>query len=381
MTPGEATLILQLLQLRNGPDGGSVAEAARGLGAGPELVPLLALEGAELWLYRRLRTLGVAVHPALGDALRVAAHRDALIGLRVDEETEAVVGVLDGAGIPFALIKGPARRAAASLYPFADARSTSDVDLLVPEARGGEAWAALTAAGYEPVDPGTTPEDHFHLLPIWSARRVAVELHTSTSGWVTPAEAWRRATEGADTVEWAGHTLRIGSATELLWHGLTHAFMHGGDGMRLRTFLDGAAILASGRAIDWNVVEERIVSGEARDPETGRIVRPRQLRRWLSTAAILAGAEVPPGIAAAGRYPLARLLRWRALALGAPVGRSARGLLLDEAARHEFGFSFAPILATQSRLNLARRTVASAAARAAYVSWRAVTPGEPVGRK
>ena len=370
----DAQLILDLLRLRGGPDAAAVAEAWKRASADPMLATLLRLEGAELWLYRRLRTLGLTSDPALAEALRTAAHRDALIGLRVDEETEAVAGILTGAGIPFSLIKGPARRAAASLYPFADARSTSDVDLLVPEARGDEAWQALAAAGYVAVDPEGTPDEHFHLPPLWSARRVAVELHTSTSAHVTPADAWRRATDGADTVTWAGRTLSVGSATELLWHGLSHAFMHGGDGVRLRTFLDGAAILASGRAIDWAVIESRIASGEVRNPESDALVQPRELRRWIATSALLAGVEVPAAITSDGRCPLAQLLRWRTLALGAPIGRAGRGRLLEEAARCEFGMSLTPTLAHQSRLRWARRFVASAAARAVYIGWRALTP-------
>ena len=374
ITAGDALLLLDLLRLRGGPGGASVAEAWRRASANPRLPELLRLEGAELWLYRRLRALNLVTDPALAEVLRAAAHRDALIGLRVDEETEAVIDVLSAAGVPFSLIKGPARRAAAALYPFADARSTSDVDVLVPAARGDEAWAALTTAGYEPVDAAGTPDEHFHLPPLWTARRVAVELHTSTSAHVEPAEAWRRVTDGADAIRWAGRMLSVGSATELLWHGLSHAFMHGGEGVRLRTFLDGAAILASGRTIEWAVVEARIGAREVRNPESDAVVRPRELRRWIATAAMLGGVEVPAEIAADGCYPLAQLLRWRALALGAPVGRAGRGRLLEEAARCEFGLSLTPTLAHQSRLRWARRFVASAAARAVYVGWRAVTP-------
>ena len=374
MPAADAALVLDLLRLRGGPDAGSVAEAWLRASGNPILPALLRLEGAELWLYRRLRELKLSSEPALAEALRAAAHGDALLGLRVDEETEAVAGILTGAGIPFSLIKGPARRAAAARYPFADARSTCDVDLLVPEAVAEPAWAALTAAGYEPVDPSGTPDEHFHLPPLWTARRVAVELHTSTSAWVAPAEAWRRVTDGADVVQWAGRGVPVGSATELLWHGLSHAFMHGGDGVRLRTFLDGASILASGHAIDWSVVESRIDGGEVRNPESGAAFRPRELRRWIATAGMLAGVDVPPAMSRDGRCPLTQLLRWRSMALGAPVGRAGRGRLLEEAARSEFGMPLTPTLPHQSRYRWVRRFVASAAARAAYVGWRAITP-------
>lgn len=373
MRSGNAALLLELLRVRGiraGVDGGA---AWRAVSADPGLPGLLRLEGAELWLYRRIASEGLPLDCAAGQALRQAAHRDALRCMRVDEETEAVSRALTEARIPFALIKGPARRAAARLYPYADARSTSDVDLLLPEAEAPRAHALLQAKGYQPAtDPADAPADHFHLVPLWNARRVAVEMHTSTSPWLAPSEAWRRETEQADTVEWAGQTLQIGRATELLWHAMVHAFIDGPGGLRLRAFLDGAVILASDRPVDWSEITRRIVSAEIRNPETGCAIPPRMLYRWIATSAELAGVEQRAEFATVGPFPLVRLLHWRSPLLRRASGRAARGRLLEEASRSVLGMGITPSPPGTATWPRVRRHAASCAARLAYLGWTAL---------
>src|SRR5207248_1651188 len=83
--------------------------------------------------------------------------------------------------------------------------------------RAREAWDLLSRAGYERTPPNGRGEGHFHLPPLWDAQRVAVELHTSTSEAVAPAEAWRRATTGGRAVERAGVQVALPAPTELLW--------------------------------------------------------------------------------------------------------------------------------------------------------------------
>ncbi|MGH7592715.1 MAG: nucleotidyltransferase family protein, partial [Gemmatimonadales bacterium] len=205
MTSNQARSLLALLRLDGGPSRDEARAMWLALAGCPVLELLLRLEGATLWLYRRLHDLGVPTAPPLGAVLREAAHQQLMFGLRVDEETRAIAEILRDGGIRVVMIKGPARRLAAKLYPYADARSTSDVDLLVPERQDRGAWQLLVGRGYErATEPEPWQAGHFHLPPLWNRRRVAVELHTSTAPWLTPSEAWRRVLADRDMVSQDG---------------------------------------------------------------------------------------------------------------------------------------------------------------------------------
>jgi hypothetical protein len=369
----DIALLLDFLSLGNRPPGGSQAAAAeqwRALSQKPGLSRLLRHEGAELWLYRRLRDLGFAGQSPFDEALRLAAHRDTLRGLRIDGEAVATLTRFREAGIPCALLKGQARRAASSLYPYADARPSSDVDLLLPEHRAQEAWDLLVAAGYtHAVDPARSYADHFHLPPVWGPDKVAVELHTSTARQVTAAEAWRRATHRADVLTWSGLEVTVPSATELLWHGLAHAFLHGEPG-RLRAFLDGAVILASGREVDWDCIRSRIASDEVREADASTRVPPDIQRRWLAAAAALAGTSLPADLAVSLPHPTRRLLRWRHLVLGSAMSRTAKQRLIEEASRCELATSISPSHPNTPGWKRIRHLVAGTTASVCYRSWR-----------
>ena len=259
---------------------------------------LVTFEGCALWLWRRLRELGAAAAPpaAFADWLAREARDRVARNLLEDAQADSVVRRLDAAGVPHVLLKGAARRRSSDLFPYADARATHDVDVLVPAARAREAWDLLCRAGYERTPPNGRGEGHFHLPPLWDAQRVAVELHTSTSEAVAPAEAWRRATTGGRAVERAGVQVALPAPTELLWHGLTHALRHRADAFRLRFLLDGAAILATPAAFDWGEIERRLGTAEI-----GR--RPAAVA-WLETAAALAGGLLPARLAVPGGTPL-----------------------------------------------------------------------------
>ncbi|MEO7363113.1 MAG: nucleotidyltransferase family protein, partial [Gemmatimonadaceae bacterium] len=136
MNRGSVALLLRALRLRHDdtpalPDVMSVSEWNTANLEG--LLPLLAFEGAQLWLYRRIQQLKLPVPDSLKSELRAAVTRSAVINMRIDEQTVVVTTLLRKHGIAYSLLKGQARRAAAILYPFADARTVSDVDLLVPE--------------------------------------------------------------------------------------------------------------------------------------------------------------------------------------------------------------------------------------------------------
>ena len=104
---------------------------------------LLRYEGAHVWLYRRVQQLGVTLPEEFRSSLRAMVHQTSVDTMRIDAQTVAVTSMLNAASIPWALMKGQARRAAATRYPFADARGVSDVDLLLPATQVDAAWDLL----------------------------------------------------------------------------------------------------------------------------------------------------------------------------------------------------------------------------------------------
>ena len=377
MRRADASLLLRTLELRGG---GAIDPLEWTPAVLASILPVVRSEGAELWLYRRLEELGILSDEAVAHLIRPTARELAIRWMRVDEQTEAVIREFTALGIPFALIKGPARRAAAgTLYRYADAKSSSDVDVMVPEDRAEAAWHALIEREYEVAADAHRPRihpHHFHLPPIWDDRRVAVEIHFSTDRWVPPREAWRRATVGADPVTWSGHDLRIPNATELVWHGLAHAFKQGPPlAYRLRSLLDAVAIMASGAVIRWDVIRERIDAGEVREQhwsDQSPVVPAAAVFAWLGAAAGLAGARIPEDMSAHGVVSLERLVRWRALLDGV---RSARlsYRLLEEGIRCEAGLVPTPSAPGAPSLVRAQYFANTGTARLSYLIWRGLT--------
>ena len=374
MRPADTSLLLRTLQLSGGGPVDSPAWSPLLLRS---ILPVLREQGADLWLFRRLEDLGLLADEARSQVVGPLLRELAIRWMRIDEQTEAVIGALTSLGIPFALIKGVARRAATARYPYADAKSSSDVDVLVPEEAAEAAWHGLIRNGYEVASSGDGPRTHplhFHLPPIWDDRRVAVEIHFSTDRWVPPSEAWCRATVEADPVTWCGHQLKIPSATELLWHGLTHAFKSGpAAAYRLRAFLDAASILVSA-PIRWDLIRERIREGEVREQRWGEsslLAAPDVVYRWLAGAARLAGSELPSDIQAAGAVSLEHLVQWRAL-FDKVQPYSMQERVLDEGIRREGGWdpgSTDPKTPGYARV---RHRAVTRAIRLSYHAWRGI---------
>lgn len=374
MRAADTTLLLRTLQLSGSSGIDSRAWTPRLLRA---LLPVLREQGADLWLFRRLEELGLLADDARAGIVRPLARDLAIRWMRIDEQTEAVIEALNSLGIEFVLIKGVARRASAGRYPYADAKTSADVDVLVPEAAAESAWQGLLDSGYEVASSGDSPRTHplhFHLPPIWDRRQVAVEIHFSTDRWVPPREAWRRATVEADSVTWCGHELRIPNATELLWHGLTHAFKSGpAAAYRLRAFLDAASIMACA-PIRWDVIRERVRAGEVREQRWGEasvVAATDVIHRWLGGAAWLAGSELPGDLQVAGTLSLKHLVQWRARFPNvAPYTMQER--LLDEGLRREAGWdpgSTDPETPGYPRL---RHRAVTRAIRLWYYAWRGI---------
>lgn len=361
-----AKLLLETLRLRGGPDPAQLC-AAWATVQTQGLARLISFEGSALWLYRRLRQIGAegTSEPAFTRWLERCARNAAARNLLVDAQTEVILRFLDAEGVSHVLLKGMARRAAARLYPFADARTTNDVDVLVPAARAGQVWDRLRTSGYNyALRPEDTPPGHYHLPPLHDGARVAVEFHTSTSRAVPPEQAWRRATAGARELEFRGLVTRVPSPTELLWHGITHAMSHESDAFRLQYLQDAAVICASDADVDWEEIRARLDSDEIADR--------RRTARWLGAAAWIAGTTVPDSVSAGvAPFDLARTLRWR-LAVARRVSLALRigEKLLDEGTRAECGMRLTPAVSGTSLVLRCRRRAVAGAARATYCIWR-----------
>ncbi|MEO7997181.1 MAG: nucleotidyltransferase family protein [Gemmatimonadaceae bacterium] len=338
------------------------------------LIPLLVFEGAELWLYRCIRQSQIAVPETLRTELRASVHRTSVINMRIDAQTVAVTTLLTNHGIAWSLLKGQARRAAATLYPYADARAVSDVDLLVPEADADKAWNTLCANGFRRVyeNPVDWKADH-HRPTLIDAYEVAVELHTTTAMSVQPTEAWRRATENSDRVEWSDMTVSVPNATELVWQALAHGVADGARGYKLKALLSVAAILAMLPSIDWEIIAERINGNEVLNNDTMKPVPPERTRRFLDVAGELSGTQIPAPLLPTTRAKIAPLIMWRARTLSSSNGRAAKDRLLEESTRAELRMPLTPYVPRAGVLRNTRRRSTSIVARLAYLVWRATS--------
>lgn len=368
---GAEWILLQTLRLRHALPAEQLRAHWRSLPL-DHLPALIQFEGGQLWLYRRLKDddLEPAIEAGFRSWLRTAAVTTAARNLEIDNQVVETAEWLRSRGIPHVFLKGAAQRALADLIPYADARRTSDVDVLVPAEQARQAWDDLRNSGYDfASDPSLLPGDHFHLIPLVNRNGIPIELHLSTSRAVAPEVAWKRATTGRQEIHRGTVTLVVPSSTELLWHALAHAMNDGPRAYRLRYFLDVAALVASDASIDWTEIQHRLASGELSEPE--------RALRWLGTAFWLAGAPAPVGFALLERvvaFQLERVLRWRLSVLRHWTGRPRlQEKLLEEATRTEMGWPMVPAVPESPLPFRVRRRVAATIARAGYRSWRILT--------
>jgi hypothetical protein len=349
------------------------------------LPPLIAYEGAGIWLFRRLRALGIldALPGDFREQLKALAFEAVLRSLRVEEEALATLRLFQDAGIPVVLIKGVARRALAPQYPYLDARGTNDVDLLLPAERIHAAYDLLTARGYESTDGCEAPRrDHHHLPALWNERRVAVELHSTTSSRISPALAWSRATDGGQALDWGGVPVRVPPPTELAWAAVTHAIndsiVHG---HRLQHFLEVAALAAGPSGVDWSLLVRRTGDAEVYEEESGDTYPPGIARQWLHAALQFVAERMrPPGIPATP-LDLESLFAWRLLVLEsrARLGRALSERMLEEGARELIGLGPQRAPPGTRALFLLRRRSAGVVSRMAFRIWRLLGEGKREG--
>lgn len=366
MTLNAARVLYDTLRIHGGPTTAQLKKSwlmtdVRGLRE------LVSNEQVTIWLYRRLRELGIGdeLPQAFWTWLIRRARVEAANGLLVEAEAIRLAELLAAGGVPAVFLKGIARRLLADRHPYIDARSTIDVDVLLPSEFASSVWEDLKKSGYRfAADPRLTPVDLWHLVPLTGANRVALEIHTSTSREIKPADAWRRQMFESRIITRDRLELRVPSQTELFWHTLTHAAGDGVRAFRLHYLLDAAILLAGDETIYWDSIVERMQSGEVRHLEV--------LLRWLQAAADLAGVALPSRLGQLpGAFPMERMLRWRLVAFQR-AGDRPRLLekLLEEGTRVEAGMPMQELVKGKELALHARRRAATVIARGLYRAWR-----------
>lgn len=286
MTTGR--LLLDTLRFHGAPLPERLAEDwARADARGLER--LVVIEACAVWLYRRLRQIGALdrLDRGLADWLATRAADETARNLLIDAEASALAEVFMRLEVPAVFMKGVARRLLADRYPLADARSTHDVDVIVPTGRAWEVWYELRRLGYERTKLTKPPRpEHHHLPALWCDRRVGVEIHTTHAQGMPADVSWRRLSSGATEVVRDGRRFRVPSATELFWNGTAHALRIPEIAFLLVRLLDTAVIWASGPLLDWPEIVRRMDAKE--------IVDSAAAAAWLRAAADLAGVEPPP---------------------------------------------------------------------------------------
>jgi hypothetical protein len=127
-----------------------------------------------------------------------------------------VLDLFEAHGVPALVLKGLAFNQL--LYADLGSRPSADFDLLVPYERADEAFALLSAHGWEPVDRWERPRDRLHHGMTWRSKGAELDLH-----WFLLREArWPEADDPfwRDSVafDMDGRTAYTLSATHQLFH-------------------------------------------------------------------------------------------------------------------------------------------------------------------
>ena len=143
-----ASLLLETLRLDEGADPASLYSAWLHVETNG-LARLVEFEGCALWLRQRLAQLNARdfadrrFRTWLDHRSRELVSRNLLVDAQIDRAARA----LSDGNVPFVLIRGSAWRALADTIPRADARATSDVEILIPAARARDAWGRDARGG------------------------------------------------------------------------------------------------------------------------------------------------------------------------------------------------------------------------------------------
>ena len=169
--------------------------------------------------------------------------------------------------------------------------------------------------------------------------------------------------------QFGGRARVIPGDTELLWHAISHVVRHTQGSplnIRLRGWLDAAALLAAASPIDWERIDARVHSEE--------IGLPRFAEAWLRAAGDLSGRPLPPQ-ALTGRnrsaFNVQRFVAWRLRVLPAhdAMGRWHDKLIV-EGVRGEAGLPLEPAAPGVAITVRWRHAIASCAARLWWILRR-----------
>jgi hypothetical protein len=290
-----ATELLRLCLREDGLD----AEQASGLldFTRPDVILALArFHGVSGLIFPRLKSLGATPETLLAGLrsdFEASVHRH----LQSTWELSRLKSTLDGTGVPWVVVKGPA--AVELLYGGQGGRLYQDLDILVDPSGFREVLAALEASDLQQLDRNWVVlrremrgEVHYG-----GATRLEIDLHWNLVNMyrgrmrIPPRELLRRAV----AVQLAGVEVCTLDPTDSLIHLCVHAAISGGD------------------RIVWLKDIERAVA--ARMPAWDDVVS--RCRRWnvaapvglmLSRSARFLGAEVPDGVTDELVHPGARRL-------------------------------------------------------------------------
>ena len=249
------------------------------------MLRLACYHGIESAVYLSTRELPAA-DPECTAALSQARNAALARHLRSLADLRIVAEVLDGAGIPWLVVKGPVL--AERLYTRPDLRSYLDVDVVVSPSRFAHAVEAFEARGIGVIEQnweflarrklgelnltlpmGTVVDLHWHLVNRPGVRR---SLSIDTEGIF----------ERSRCVALGGIDVRTTDPVDTVVHLAIHAALSGAD--RLSWLKDVERATAA--APDWDVVVER-----ARANRAARLVAIT-----LDRARRVVGAAVPPEV-------------------------------------------------------------------------------------
>lgn len=339
-----------------------------------DLVALAVSEGVALWLARRLQLFSVRLESGAQKTLAAAATTVRASTMRVDAALERTVALLQDDSIEVVLLKSVALRRCTSRLPMADARASSDVDVLVREQDADRAVDVLGRNGFAFLTPDAAHAmlDRHHRAPMVDRWGVGIELHVTTDPRLARSEAWARANDAATDLPFSARMVRVPNDFELLSNAVAHAHKHAyvveEPDLRLKYWLDGAVLMRGG-TIDSARVLSRL--------RTDDLAPHGFAVSWLRWALRLAGlpSSIPHDDGRGGHFDLQRLLGWRLLIRGI-AERSPRwhARLTQEAKRHELDLPRLASPPDASAIGRVRRGAATLAARARYASWYALLP-------
>lgn len=291
------------------------------------VVDAATFHGVAGLLHHRLR--GVAGVPKeLAEPLKERYDHAVRRHLQMTWELAGLRTVLDGSGVDWAVIKGPA--AAELLYHDPGLRPYDDIDVVVEPARFDDALAALREGGIRLLDrnwtvirrdlrgelhlllPGGTPLDlHWHLVNMYRGR-----MRIDTAGML------RRAVR----VDLGGVPAPTLDATDSMIHLALHGTLAGGD--RLRWMKD-VALATTTRPPDWVELVRRADAWNVSAPVGFMLERtrgvlhaaipddlPPRLLGYRYGALVRIADRISPWERARGRLTTASLLLARSMGLG-----------------------------------------------------------------